>query len=193
MSAETDLGIVAFSSAKQWKQWLAKNHARSNGIWLRLFKRTAAVPTVPYDEALDEAICYGWIDGQLKGYDEESWLRKFTPRRPKSVWSKRNRAHAERLMKAGRMRAAGFKEIEAAQQNGRWKSAYDPASTMVVPDDFLRELAKNKRAKAFFNTLNRANVYAIAWRLQTAKTPETRQKRLITILAMLAKGQMFHG
>jgi len=193
MSAETDLGIVAFSSAKQWKQWLAKNHARSNGIWLRLFKRTAAVPTVPYDEALDEAICYGWIDGQLKGYDEESWLRKFTPRRPKSVWSKRNRAHAERLMKAGRMRAAGFKEIEAAKQNGRWKSAYDPASTMVVPDDFLRELAKNKRAKAFFNTLNRANVYAIAWRLQTAKTPETRQKRLITILAMLAKGQMFHG
>jgi len=193
MSAETDLGIVAFSSAKQWKQWLAKNHARSNGIWLRLFKRTAAVPTVPYDEALDEAICYGWIDGQLKGYDEESWLRKFTPRRPKSVWSKRNRAHAERLMKAGRMRAAGFKEIEAAKQNGRWKSAYDPASTMVVPDDFLRELAKNKRAKAFFNTLNRANVYAIAWRLQTAKTPETRQKRLITILAMLAKGQKFHG
>ena len=193
MSAETDLGIVAFSSAKQWTQWLAKNHARSNGIWLRLFKRTAAVPTVPYDEALDEAICYGWIDGQLKGYDEESWLRKFTPRRPKSVWSKRNRAHAERLIKTGRMRAAGFKEIEAAKQNGRWKSAYDPASTMVVPDDFLRELAKNKRAKAFFNTLNRANVYAIAWRLQTAKTPETRQKRLITILAMLAKGQKFHG
>jgi uncharacterized protein YdeI (YjbR/CyaY-like superfamily) len=193
MSAETDSGIVAFSSAKQWKQWLAKNHARPNGIWLRLFKRTAAVPTVSYDEALDEAVCYGWIDGQLKGYDEESWLRKFTPRRPTSVWSKRNRAHAERLMKAGRMRAARFKEIEAAKQNGRWKSAYDPASTMVMPDDFLRGLAKNKRAKAFFNALNRANVYAIAWRLQTAKTPETRQRRLTTILAMLAKGQKFHG
>jgi uncharacterized protein YdeI (YjbR/CyaY-like superfamily) len=193
MSAETDSGIVAFSSAKQWKQWLAKNHARPNGIWLRLFKRTAAVPTVSYDEALDEAVCYGWIDGQLKGYDEESWLRKFTPRRPTSVWSKRNRAHAERLIKAGRMRAARFKEIEAAKQNGRWKSAYDPASTMVMPDDFLRGLAKNKRAKAFFNALNRANVYAIAWRLQTAKTPETRQRRLTTILAMLAKGQKFHG
>ena len=193
MSAETDLGIVAFSSAKQWKHWLAKNHARSNGIWLRLFKRTAAIPTVTYDEALDEAICDGWIDGQLKGYDEESWLRRFTPRRPKSVWSKRNREHAERLIKAGKMRAAGFKEIEAAKQDSRWKAAYDPGSKMVMPNDFLRELAKNKRAKAFFNTLNRANVYAIAWRLQTAKTPETRQKCLITILAMLAKGQKFHG
>lgn len=192
MSAETDLSIVAFSSAKEWRQWLAKNHATSNGIWLRLFKKASAVSRVSYDEALDEALCYGWIDGQLKGYDDESWLRKFTPRRPKSIWSKRNRDHAERLTKAGKMCAAGRKEIEAAKQDGRWKAAYDPASKIVAPGDFLRELAKNKRAKAFFDTLNRANVYAIAWRLQTARTAETRQKRLKAILAMLATERKFH-
>ncbi|HLJ58364.1 MAG TPA: YdeI/OmpD-associated family protein [bacterium] len=193
MSAETELGIVAFSSAKEWKQWLAKNHARSNGIWLRLFKRDSAVSTVSYDEALDEALCCGWIDGQLKRYDERSWLRKFTPRRPKSVWSKRNRERAERLAKAGKMRAAGVKEIEAAKQDGRWNAAYDPASKMRVPDDLRRGLAENTRAHAFYTTLNRTNVYAIAWRLQTAKTPGTRQKRLTRILAMLAQGQTFHG
>lgn len=193
MSPETVLDIVAFSSAKEWRRWLAKHHTRSNGVWLRLFKRASAVPTVSYEEALDEALCCGWIDGQLKTYDEESWLRKFTPRRPKSIWSKRNREHAERLTKAGNMRAAGLKEIDAAKQDGRWKAAYDSPSKMLVPSDLRRELAKNKRAKAFFATLNRANVYAIAWRLQTAKTPETRQRRLEAILARLAKEQKFHA
>jgi len=185
--------IAAFSSAEELERWLASNHAKSTGIWLRFFKKNSGVPSVSYSEALDAAICFGWIDGQLKKYDEESWLRKFTPRRPKSVWSKRNREHAERLIRAGKMQTAGLQEVEAAKQDGRWKAAYDSASKMEIPDDFLKELAKNKRAKAFFETLNRANVYAIVWRLQTAKKPETRQRRLATILAMLAKEQKFHG
>jgi uncharacterized protein YdeI (YjbR/CyaY-like superfamily) len=185
--------VAAFSSAKKLELWLAKNHAKSNGIWVRFFKKNSDVPSVSYDEALDAALCIGWIDGQLKKYDEESWLRKFTPRRPKSVWSKRNREHVERLTRAGKMQTAGLEEVEAAKQDGRWKAAYDSPSKMVIPDDFLKELAKSERAKAFFETLNRANVYAIVWRLQTAKKPESRQKRLKTILAMLAKGERFHG
>ena len=184
---------IAFPSAREFEQWLAKNHAESTGIWLRFFKKNSGVLSVSYVEAVDAAICFGWIDGQLKKHDEKSWLRKFTPRRPKSVWSKRNRAHAERLMKVGKMHAAGLQEVEVAKEDGRWKAAYDSASEMEIPDDFVKELAKNKRAKAFFETLNRANVYAIVWRLQTAKKPETRQRRLATILAMLAKEQKFHG
>ena len=183
---------IAFPSAREFEQWLAKNHAESTGIWLRFFKKNSGVLSVSYVEAVDAAICFGWIDGQLKKYDEESWLRKFTPRRPKSVWSKTNRGHAERLIRVGKMRAAGLQEVEAAKEDGRWKAAYDSASEMEIPDDFLKELAKNKRAKAFFETLNRANVYAIVWRLQTAKKPETRQRRLATILAILAKEQKFH-
>ena len=183
---------IAFPSAREFEQWLTKNHAESTGIWLRFFKKNSGVLSVSYVEAVNAAICFGWIDGQLKKYDEESWLRKFTPRRPKSVWSKRNRAHAERLIKVGKMRAAGLQEVEAAKEDGRWKAAYDSASEMEIPDDFVKELAKNKRAKAFFETLNRANVYAIVWRLQTAKKPETRQRRLETILAMLSNEQKFH-
>ncbi len=184
--------VIAFSSAKELEKWFAENHTKSNGIWVRFFKKNSDIPSVSYDEALDTALCFGWIDGQLKKYDQVSWLRKLTPRRPKSVWSKRNTGHAERLIKAGKMHEAGLQEVEAARKDGRWKAAYDSAQKMVVPDDFLTELGKNSKAKAFFETLNRANVYAIVWRLQTAQKPETRQKRLKTILAMLAEGQKFH-
>jgi uncharacterized protein YdeI (YjbR/CyaY-like superfamily) len=186
------LPVVAFASAKDFEQWLAANHAKLDGIWVRLYKKNSEVPSISYDEALDAALCFGWIDGQLKKHDEKSWLRKFTPRRPKSVWSKRNRGHAERLINAGRMQAAGFREVDDAKQDGRWNAAYDSARTMVIPDDFLKELAKNEQANAFFETLNRANIYSIVWRLQTAKKPETRQKRLITIVTMLANGKTFH-
>ena len=145
-----------------------------------------------YAEALDEALCYGWIDGQLDKYDEKSWLRKFTPRRPKSVWSKRNIAHIDRMTRAGKMKSAGRKEVEAAKADGRWKRAYDSPSAMQIPADFLKALSQDKKAKAFFATLNKANTYAIAWRLQTAKRPETRAKRLQAILAKLKKGEKFH-
>ena len=188
MSRAKELEISAFASAHAWRQWLARNHTASDGIWLRLFKKTSGVASVTYDEALDEALCYGWIDGQLKSYDAKSWLRKFTPRRAKSVWSKKNLDHVARLTRAGRMKAAGRKAAEAARQD----VAYDSPSKAAVPKDFLKALAKNAKAKACFATLNKANVYAITWRLQTAKKPETRQKRLEAILAMLARGERFH-
>lgn len=177
MTTNEDLKITAFASAKEWEQWLAKNHASSRGVWLRFFKKDSGVASVTHAEALDEALCYGWIDGQLKKYDETSWLRKFTPRRPKSIWSKRNRALVERLTKAGKIRPPGLKEVNAAKADGRWDKAYDFPSKMTMPEDFLKALSKNNKARIFFETLNKANTYAIAWRLQTAKKPETREKR----------------
>ncbi len=185
--------IIAFPSAKSWEEWLAKNHNLSSGIWLRFFKKTSGVTSVSYGEALDAALCYGWIDGQIKKYDEKSWLHKFTPRRPRSLWSNRNREHVERLIASGKMQTAGLRKINEAKEDGRWEAAYDSPSKMTVPQDFLEELGKNKQAKAFFATLNKANVYAIAWRLQTAKKPETRQRRLKMMLEMLAKGEKLHG
>ena len=190
--SEIDLPIIAFKSSKEWASWLAQNHTKSSGLWLRLFKKGSGVASVTYAEALDEALCYGWIDGQLDKYDEKSWLRKFTPRRPKSVWSKKNIAHIDRLTRAGKMKSAGRKEVEAAKADGRWKRAYDSPSAKQIPADFLKALSQDKKAKAFFATLNKANTYAIAWRLQTAKRPETRAKRLQAILAKLKKGEKFH-
>jgi uncharacterized protein YdeI (YjbR/CyaY-like superfamily) len=186
------LDLVAFASDRDAERWFARNHAKSDGVWVRLFKKGSGVPSATYDEALDAALCHGWIDGQLKKHDAKSWLRKFSPRRPKSIWSKRNTEHAERLMRSGKMRASGRREIDAAKKDGRWKAAYDSPSKMVVPNDFLRRLARNRRARAFFETLNRANVYAIAWRLQTAKKPETREKRAQALLDMLARGRKLH-
>jgi uncharacterized protein YdeI (YjbR/CyaY-like superfamily) len=185
--------ILAFESAREWERWLSKNHNRTEGVWLRFFKKDSAIPSVSYGEALDGALCYGWIDGQLKPYDEKSWLRKFTPRRAKSLWSKRNIDHIARLTEAGRMKPSGATEVEAAKADGRWEKAYDPGSTMELPKEFLEKLSRNKKAAAFFKTLNKANTYAIAWRLQTAKKPETREKRMKEILAMLARGEKLHG
>jgi uncharacterized protein YdeI (YjbR/CyaY-like superfamily) len=192
MSSKPDLPLIPFESQKKWRLWLAKNHAKSEGIWLRIFKKDSAVKTITYAEALDEALCYGWIDGQKRSHDEESWLQKFTPRRTRSIWSKVNIQHVERLIKAGKMRPSGFKAIEAAKGDGRWERGYDSPGTATAPEDFLKELSKDKKAKAFFETLNKANTYAIVWRLQTAKKPETRTKRMRTILGMLAKREKFH-
>jgi uncharacterized protein YdeI (YjbR/CyaY-like superfamily) len=141
---------------------------------------------------LDQALCYGWIDGQKKAYDEYSWLQKFTPRRAQSGWSKINTEHAERLIKNGQMQQAGLEAVEAAKADGRWQTAYDSPRNASVPEDFLKALAKNKKAKAFFETLNKANIYSIVYRLQTAKKPETREKRMQLILAMMDRGEKFH-
>ncbi|HSE41172.1 MAG TPA: YdeI/OmpD-associated family protein [Acidobacteriota bacterium] len=184
--------VLAFPSQKDWKRWLAKNHSKSSGIWLKFFKKDAGIASVTYDEALDEALCYGWIDGQLKKYDEKSYIQKFTPRRKKSLWSKRNKDHVARLISEGRMTQSGLKEIELAKADGRWDRGYDSPSNMKIPDDFLKEVSKNKKSKEFFDTLNRANKYSIAWRLQTATKPETRQKRMKAILEMLKEGKKFH-
>lgn len=187
-----DTPVKSFATAKEWSEWLAKHHDTSGGVWLQIFKKGSGKETVTYDEALDEALCFGWIDGQKRGYDETSWLQKFTPRRPKSLWSKRNREHVARLIEEKRMKPAGLKQVEAAKKDGRWDQAYDSPKKMEVPADFLKELKKDKRAYEFFKTLNKANTYAIAWRLQTAKKPETREKRMKAILAMLARGDKLH-
>jgi len=191
-AVKPDLPILTFSSTEDFTSWLAKHHKESSGIWIRLFKIKSKVPTITYAEALDVALCYGWIDGQKKSYDKESWLQKFTPRRRKSIWSQRNREHVERLYKSGLMQPAGIEEVEAAKADGRWEQAYESAGNMTVPTDFLNELAKDKKAEAFFKTLNKTNLYSIVWRLQTAKKPETRNKRMKAILDMLKKEEKFH-
>ena len=184
--------IISFTSSGDFRTWLATNHGKEGGIWLRIYKKDSSVATVTYAEALDQALCFGWIDGQKKPYDKRSWLQRFTPRRPRSGWSKNNTRHAERLIKSGDMTPAGLKEVTAAKADGRWKAAYDSFAKAAVLDDFLNQLAKNKKAKAFFKTLNKTNLYSIAYRLQTAKRPETREKRAREIIGMLARGEKFH-
>lgn len=191
-SKKPDLPVIPFASPALWEQWLEQNHAISKGIWLQMFKKDSRIASVNYAQALDVALCYGWIDGQLKSIDALSYMQRFTPRRPKSIWSKRNIEHIDRLIKAGRMKPAGLKEAEAAKADGRWEVAYDGQGTMSAPSDFLEELAKNKKALAFYEALNKANKYAIAWRIQTAKRPETREKRIKEILEMLAREEKFH-
>ncbi len=187
---------LSFKTAKAFEKWLAKNHENPIGIWLRFFKNESGEKTITYKEALDEALCYGWIDGWIDGrankYDDTSWIQKFTPRRAKSIWSKRNTTYIDRLTELGKMKPAGVAEVEKAKADGRWEKAYDSPSNMSFPDDFMKELSKKKKAKTFFESLNKANKYAIAWRLQTAKKPETREKRMKIILEMLAKGEKFH-
>jgi uncharacterized protein YdeI (YjbR/CyaY-like superfamily) len=184
--------IQSFTTSQAWRSWLEKNLTRPEGIWLRIYKKDSGVKTVTYAGALDEALCYGWIDGQKKAYDEESFLQKFTPRRSKSIWSKRNREHVQRLIKEKRMTAAGRAEIDRAKKDGRWDQAYDAPSTMEVPTDFLKELKKDKKAYEFFKTLNKANIYAIAWRLQTAMKPETRAKRMESLIALMKEERKLH-
>ena len=183
---------MEFKSSRDFRTWLAKDHDQSNGIWLRIYKKDSGVATVTYPEALDQALCHGWIDGQKKPYDAQSWLQKLTPRAAKSGWSKINTEHAERLIKSGEMTPAGVKAVSAAKADGRWAAAYDSFRNATVPVDFLKELAKNRKAKAFFETLNKTNIYAITYRLGTAKKPETRARRMKLILAMLAQGKKFH-
>lgn len=183
---------ITFKTAAAFRNWLKKNHRTSEGVWLRFCKKESDETAIARTEALDQALCFGWIDGQAKPYDKQSWLQRFTPRRPKSGWSKLNTEHAERLIEAKQMTAAGLEAIAAAKADGRWKAAYDSPRNAAPPADFLAALNKNKRAKAFFESLNRANVYAIVYRLQTAKKPETRERRLKLILEMMDRGEKFH-
>jgi uncharacterized protein YdeI (YjbR/CyaY-like superfamily) len=184
--------ILAFASVPEFHEWLERHHADHPGIWLRIFKKGSGHPTVTYAEALDEALCFGWIDGQKQRGDEASWLQKFTRRGPRSVWSKVNAGHIERLVLAGRMRPAGLAAVEAAKADGRWEKAYHSSRTAEMPEDFRRELANLPKAQAFFDTLNKANLYAIFHRLQSAKRPETRARRLREFLAMLERGEKLH-
>jgi len=184
--------IIPFENQELWRNWLEQNHDKVDGVWIRIYKKASGVTSVTHAGALEEALCFGWIDGQANKYDEVSYLQKFTPRRAKSIWSKRNINFVKRLEKAGKMEPAGLEQVKAAKADGRWEKAYDSPSNMTMPDDFLQELAKDKKAQAFFETLNKTNTYAIGWRLQTAKKPETRQKRMKMILEMLANEEKFH-
>ena len=182
----------SFRSPKELRAWLAKEHTRAPGLFLRIYKKDSGIPSVTYAEALDQALCFGWIDGQKLPFDASSWIQKFTPRRAKSGWSKKNVGHVDRLIQEGQMTPAGLKEIEAAKADGRWAAAYDSPANATVPPEFVKELARNAKAKQFYATLNKANLYAIAYRLQTAKRPETRIKRMKLIIEMLARGEKFH-
>jgi uncharacterized protein YdeI (YjbR/CyaY-like superfamily) len=187
------LKTLTFGSSQEFRSWLQKNHATHEGIWLRIFKKDSGEKSITYAEALDQALCYGWIDGQKQAKDARSWLQKFTPRRAKSGWSRVNTGHVERLVKSGLMADAGLKAVEAARADGRWQAAYDSPRNAAPPEDFVKALDEDKKAKAFFETLNRANIYAIVYRLQTAKKPETREKRIKMIVNMLGRGEKFHA
>jgi uncharacterized protein YdeI (YjbR/CyaY-like superfamily) len=184
--------IAEFKSASQWDKWLAKNHSKSHGIWIRFFKKASDVSSINTSDALDVALCYGWITGQARPYDERSWLGKFVPRRPKSIWSKINTKRAETLIRQGRMTSAGLKQVEEAKRDGRWDRAYSPPSSAKLPEDFLKALRKNKEAEAFFKTLNRANIYSVVFRLENAKNEESRSMKIRQMIKMFEKGEKFH-
>jgi uncharacterized protein YdeI (YjbR/CyaY-like superfamily) len=181
-----------FKSQAHWHSWLEKNHENPEGVWVHFGKKGSGAVTVSYDEALETALCFGWIDGQLRTHDEKTFVRKFTPRRARSVWSKVNRAKAERLIESGRMQPAGHRAIERARAGGEWDGAYDSSRTATVSPDFQSALDKSRRAAAFFAKLDSANRYAMLWRIQTARTPEARAKRIAEIVAMLKKKETFH-
>ena len=187
-----DLPVMPFATQQLWEQWLAEHHAGAYGIWIQFYKKGSGIASVTYAEALDVALCYGWIDAQLKSIDALSYKQHFTPRRPRSIWSKRNREHIARLTAEGRMKPAGMAQVEAAKADGRWEAAYDSPANLSVPDDFMAELAKYPAALAFYESLSRTNKYAVTWRIQTAKRPETREKRKQEILEMLIKGEKFY-
>ena len=186
------LPVMTFESTDAWDTWLAAHHADSPGLWLKIAKKGATGRTVSYSDALDVALCHGWIDGQKGRHDDEYWLQRFTPRKPGSRWSKINTERAEALIASGRMRPAGLREVERAQADGRWEQAYESQSRVTVPEDLARALAANERARAFFATLDSANRYAILYRIGTAKKPETRAKRIDTYVTMLSEHRKIH-
>jgi uncharacterized protein YdeI (YjbR/CyaY-like superfamily) len=189
----SDAMPVQFKNAKAFETWLSKHHTTSDGLWLMLAKRGALEATLTYAEAVEIALCWGWIDGQKKGLDDQHFLQRFTPRRARSVWSKINVEKVAALIDAGRMKEAGLAQIEAAKADGRWARAYDGARTSEVPGDLLRALEAEPKAKAFFATVNAANRYAVLWRIQTAVKPATRAKRIAQLVAMLARGEVIHA
>jgi len=184
--------VKAFATPKLWAAWLKAHHAKSTGLWVRLYKKNSGVKSIDYAQTLDEALCWGWIDGQKRGYDEASFLQRFSPRTARSPWSQINRGHIARLTKEKRLRAPGLAQVKAAQADGRWDQAYAGQSQAEVPADFLKALAKDKQALAFFKTLNRANQFAIHYRLHTAKKPETRTRRFEQLLRMMKEGKKIH-
>jgi uncharacterized protein YdeI (YjbR/CyaY-like superfamily) len=190
--AQADLPVLGFADQAAWESWLAEQHESSPGIWLKIAKKSSGTPGLSYPEALEVAICFGWIDGQKGKLDDEHWLQRFTPRKRGSRWSKINTEKAAELMEAGRMRPAGLGEVELARQDGRWDAAYAGQRDAAVPEDLERALAADDAARAFFATLSSVNRYSILHRIGDAKRPETRARRIAKYVAMLAAGETIH-
>ena len=190
---DTDTTPRRFASQGAWEAWLRRYHHSADGVWLLIAKQGAADATVSYAEALESALCFGWIDGQKKGVDAQYWQQRFTPRRARSTWSKINRAKVLALIEQGRMQPAGLREVERAQADGRWDDAYDSAKTATVPADLQAALDDDPKARAFFETLDGANRYAVLWRVQTAKKAETRARRIAQFVAMLGRHEKLHA
>jgi uncharacterized protein YdeI (YjbR/CyaY-like superfamily) len=187
------LPVEHFERRKDWADWLTKNHGSSPGVWLQLAKKRAGMRSVSYDEAIEVALCFGWIDGQKQTHSEKFWLQKFTRRSDNSVWSKINREKALALINAGKMKPEGLQEVKRAKSDGRWYAAYDSASKATVPDDFQFALDSNPRAKYFFGTLDSRNRYSILFRIQTAKKAETRARKIVQFVQMLERHEKVHS
>lgn len=188
---ETEVHV--FASAGEWHAWLKKHHAKNTGVWLRIGKKNSGLVTVSYDDAVETALCHGWIDAIRKSYDAVSFVQRFTPRKARSIWSQVNRDRVLALIKAGAMTPAGLAAVAAAKANGEWDRAYSPGSTITEPKDLLAEFRKNERAKAFYSTLNAQNRFAILHRLEKAAKPETRARRLAEFIHMLERGERIHA
>jgi uncharacterized protein YdeI (YjbR/CyaY-like superfamily) len=192
MGADDGLPTIFFQSAADWEQWLDANHEGARGVWIRVAKKGSGIASVTTAEALEAALCFGWIDSRREALDDDYFLQRYTPRQPRGRWSRINREKVERRIAEGRMRPAGLAEIERAKAEGRWHAAYDGARVATVPDDLRRELDARPAAKAFFDRLSSQNRYAILYRLQDAKKPETRARRLVKFIAMLEAGETIY-
>lgn len=190
--AGKELPRLTFPSQAAFEAWLDAHHATTPGLWLQIAKKASGIPTVTYDEAVESALCFGWIDGQKGALDAQYFLQKFTPRRPRSLWSQINTRRVEALETQGRMRPAGLREVQAARADGRWDAAYQGARELTVPEDLAEALRKDPQAEAFFATLDKTNRYAVCWRVQTAKKPQTRADRIAKLVAQLARGEKLH-
>ena len=184
--------MLAFGSRQAWEDWLAEQPEDSPGLWLKIAKKGAGTSIISYAEAVECALCFGWIDGQKGKLDDEYWLQRFTPRKRRSKWSKINREKAERLIADGRLRPAGLREVDAARADGRWEAAYEGQAAATVPPDLAAELERNPAAREFFDTLTGVNRYAILYRIQDAKRPDTRARRIAKYVAMLAERKTIH-
>lgn len=192
MSDKQERAVLSPVSPRAWESWLTKHHATSSEVWLKIVKKSSEMKGLSYEEALDAALCFGWIDAQKDSFDGDYWLQRFTPRTPRSKWSKTNVERAVRLTQQGRMRTAGLNQINKAKADGRWDAAYEPQRAASVPDDLRLALDKNRKARAFFESLDGRNRYAILYRIQDAKKPETRARRIETYVAMLNEGRKIH-
>jgi uncharacterized protein YdeI (YjbR/CyaY-like superfamily) len=193
MLIHKELPVIAFKTGTKFYAWLKINHAKKQGFWLRFYKKNSGIVSITPDEAVDTALCWGWIDGLINKYDEESYLLRFTPRRPKSVWSKINVAKIEKLTKLGVMQPSGLEQVEKAKADGRWDKAYEPASKIEMPADFIKLIKKDKTAYLFYQTLNRANIYAIAFRLTTIVDAEKRKQKMKQLFEMLKNKKVMYS